>query len=316
MRTRVDAEHRRGFEVRRADRALRSPTTRCCAARRSRTCRDASTRRRRSRRGARTARGNPRRSAARGARCAAAAVDVSSSSTSASTATGLPSTTISGLRSTAATSGRSSGEAREPDERRRDRGAVDGRFAPERSEQLLGREIVEQVVGVELGRAARAGTRRRRSPRRALPRRRTSRTDRTADRARGPAMSSREPRTIGATSNSTGPSSGRAAASSSRGRGAHRGRVRQPEANEPALGLVRDGVAAQLHHDRESRPRRPRREPRRRRRRRSVRRARARRTARGAASTRLPRGSARRPRLPAPTLANADRRPSISSRSR
>ena len=97
-----------------------------------------------------------------------------------------------------------------------------------------------------------------------------------------PAISSRFPRTIGATSSSTAPSSGRAAASSSRrGRGTA-SPSREPEADETPLGLVRDRVAAQLHDDRDNRSRRrPRRLPRRRRL--CARRARARRTRAAAA---------------------------------
>ena len=107
---RVDAEHRRALEVGRADLA-RVPARRgCCAARRTRTCPDGSTRPPRSRRAARTARRN-RRPNANWRHEVAVSADVgapgASSSTSASTATGLPSTTMSGLTSTLATSGRS-----------------------------------------------------------------------------------------------------------------------------------------------------------------------------------------------------------------
>ena len=78
-----------------------------------------------------------------------------------------------------------------------------------------------------------------------------------------PAISSRLPRIIGATSTTTSPSSGVAAASSSVGGPAHGGGVGEAEADEPALGLVGDGVAVELGHDRVARARRPRR-PRRR----------------------------------------------------
>ena len=62
----------------------------------------------------------------------------------------------------------------------------------------------------------------------------------------------------------TSPSSGRAAASSSRGRLAHRVGVAEAEPHQAALGLVGDGVAAQLQHHRVA-ERRRRRPPRRRR---------------------------------------------------
>ena len=63
-------------------------------------------------------------------------------------------------------------------------------------------------------------------------------------------MSSRLPRTIGATSSSTSPSSGWAAASRSPWPRRPRRAVAQPEAHEAPLGLVGDRVAAQLDHDR------------------------------------------------------------------
>ena len=55
-----------------------------------------------------------------------------------------------------------------------------------------------------------------------------------------PAISSRLPRSIGATSRCTSPSSGRAAASSSRGRLGDRVVVGERQAHEAALGLVGD----------------------------------------------------------------------------
>ena len=63
-------------------------------------------------------------------------------------------------------------------------------------------------------------------------------------------MSSRVPRTIGATSSSTAPSSGRAAREQLRRGRVHGAGVAEPEPHEPAFGLVRDRVAAQLHDDR------------------------------------------------------------------
>ncbi len=57
---------------------------------------------------------------------------------------------MSGFRSTAATSGRRLREPGKPDQRRYDRGAIDRGLAPERSEKLLGVEVVEQIGGVDL----------------------------------------------------------------------------------------------------------------------------------------------------------------------
>ncbi len=62
-------------------------------------------------------------------------------------------------------------------------------------------------------------------------------------------MSSRVPRTIGATSSSTGPSSGRAAAEQLGCRMPTAAASAHPEPHEAPFGLVRDRVAAQLYHD-------------------------------------------------------------------
>ena len=67
-----------------------------------------------------------------------------------------------------------------------------------------------------------------------------------------PAISSRVPRTIGATRRPTSPSLGTAAARSSAPAASHRGGRPQPEAHQAPLGLVGDGIAAQLHHDGEA----------------------------------------------------------------
>ncbi len=66
------------------------------------------------------------------------------------------------------------------------------------------------------------------------------------------AISSRLPRTISATSSPTAPSSGLAFASSSAAAASHGGRVAEAEADEVALGLVGDRVAAQFHDHREA----------------------------------------------------------------
>ena len=187
----------------------RSPGSGCCGARRTRTCRDGSTRRRPRRRAARTGRGSARRRA-------------------------------SGRRS-----------RRDLDERvDRDRPAVDDdqrvevdaarrRVAPRRaraspritatsaSRSTAGSprngpssawvcEVVDQLLGVDRGRAARAGTRRRRSPRRGCRRCRASRVGPNCGVGCRPAMSSRLPRTIGATSRSTGTVVGRRGARAAR----------------------------------------------------------------------------------------------------
>ena len=167
-----------------------------------------------------------------------------SSSTSASTATGLPSTTMSGLRSTDDV-GPVVGEPGEADQRRRDGRPIDGGLAAERPEQLLGREIVEKLVGVELGERdqpegdvaegfgehspdaehdARTELRIAHEPRDELARAAHHRRHEELDRA-----------VVGA---GRGEELGR-------GR-ADRGRVGQSEPDEAALGLVGDGVAAQL----------------------------------------------------------------------
>ena len=201
-------------------------------------------------RGSNSAR-NAASDAARDAVGAGARRRPSSSSTSASTATGLPSTTISGLRSTERDVGsllRRDATARAA--WRATRVAIDRGLAAERPEQRLGREVVEEVAR---RRARSSGTRRNATSPSA-----SASTPPTPNITHGPncgsrtspAISSRVPRTIGATSSSTGPSSGRAAASSSVGRGVHRGGVAEAEPHEAAFGLVRDRVAAQLHHDR------------------------------------------------------------------
>ena len=126
------------------------------------------------------------------------------------------------------------------------------RLAAERAEQRLGREVVDQLVGVELGRAARAGTRRRPSA--------SASTPPTPSITHGPNCGSRhEPgdELAGARAPSARRAArprrrrARAAASSSGRRGARPRRRRQPEAHETPFGLVRDRVAAQLDdHDR------------------------------------------------------------------
>ena len=65
-----------------------------------------------------------------------------------------------------------------------------------------------------------------------------------------PAISSRLPRIIGATSTATSPSSGVAAASSSVAAWPHGGGVGEAEPDQTALGLVGDGVAVELGDDR------------------------------------------------------------------
>ena len=63
-------------------------------------------------------------------------------------------------------------------------------------------------------------------------------------------MSSRQPVTMGATSRSTAPSSGRRGGEQLGGRGPHRVGVGEAEPHQAALGLVGDAVAVQLDHHR------------------------------------------------------------------
>ena len=71
-------------------------------------------------------------------------------STSASTATGRPSTTISGLRSADAMSSRSVAAASDrPEQHVDDRRPVDRRLAAERPEQRLERQVVDHLLGVD-----------------------------------------------------------------------------------------------------------------------------------------------------------------------
>ena len=136
----VDAEHRAALEVRREDAALVSAPRGCCAGRRSRTCRDAR----------RAGDDHASRIEERAELLRGEATGQRSTSTSASTATGTPSTTISGLRST------------DCDRRVRDRGfgepeqhvgealAVDRRLAAERAEQRLTAEVVDHLAASTL----------------------------------------------------------------------------------------------------------------------------------------------------------------------
>ena len=182
---------------------------------------------------------------------AAASARGSVRSTRASTAIGRPSTTISGLRSMAAMPGSASDRGGQPQQHVAERLAVDRGLAPERAEQGLGGQLVDHVLGVGPGERDQAH-RPRRPPPRPGSRRRPSRTvgPNCGSRAT-PAMSSRLPFTMGATSSDTSPSSGVAAPSRSAPGPGHRVGAVEAEAHQPALGLVGDGVAAQLHHHRE-----------------------------------------------------------------
>ena len=79
-------------------------------------------------------------------------------STSASTATGRPSTTISGLTSTDTMSGSRVRERAEPEQGGREHVAIDRGLAPEGTEQRLGLELVDHLVGVDPLAAGRAGS--------------------------------------------------------------------------------------------------------------------------------------------------------------
>ena len=75
-------------------------------------------------------------------------VDAPSAATStrASTATGRPSTTISGLRSALTIVGSASAASRQAEEHVDQRVAVDGRLAAELAEQPLGGEVVDHLA--------------------------------------------------------------------------------------------------------------------------------------------------------------------------
>ena len=131
-------------------------------------------------------------------------------STSASTATGRPSTTISGLTSTATTSGSASASRLRPSRIVDERVAIDGRLAAERSEQRLGAQVVDHLLGVDAVERHEPEAARRRSPRRGSRRSPSITHGPNCASVCTPAISSRVPRTIGATSSSTGTVVGRA----------------------------------------------------------------------------------------------------------
>ena len=125
--------------------------------------------------------------------------------------------TISGFRSTLATSGRSCAEAAERDQHAGERVAVDRRLAAEGLRRAggsrAGAPISARASACESGAAAKTT-----SPSASVrmpPRPSSTQGPNCGSRTR-PAISSRLPRTCSATSSATAPSSGRAAASSSR----------------------------------------------------------------------------------------------------
>ena len=224
-----------------------------CGARRSRTCRDASRRRSPARRGARTRPRTARRSARRSRERRGSPVP-SPSSTSASTATGTPSwPTMSGLTSTLVTSGRSTASRPSPTSRSTRRVTSTPRLRRgTRPSSFCVASVVDHLRGRRRGRAAPAGTRRRRPPRRGS-RRRPSITVGPNWRSRSmPAISSRLPATIGATSNDTSPSDGTRRGQQLGRRRPHGCLVAEPQAHETTFGLVGDRVAAQLDDHREA----------------------------------------------------------------
>ena len=172
--------------------------------------------------------------------------------------------TMSGLTSMLRTSGRAAATSPRPTSTSIEPLAIDRRLAAELAEQLLRGEARRSSRRRRRESAAPAGTRHRRSPRRGRPRRRASRLRRTAGRGACPAMSSRLPLTIGATSSDTAPSSAVALPSSSVAAALDSGVVAEAQLDESALGLVGDRVAAELDDHREcpssarsaSRPRR------------------------------------------------------------
>ena len=185
-----------------------------------------------------------------GTASSASASSVVASSTRASTATGEPSAvTISGLQSALTMRGSASAAA---DRASRTAAscsrstAASPRNAP--SSAWVSRSSI--ISAASTARDRDQAERRRRPRPRPGSHRRPSITvmPNCGSRCR-PAISSRLPFTIGATSRWTSPSSGRAAASSSAAAAADRVVVAEAEPDEPPLGLVGDGVTAELHDD-------------------------------------------------------------------
>ena len=163
---------------------------------------------------------------------------------------GRPAATISGLMSTLTTSGRSIGEPAEPDEHGDEFGSIDRRLAAELAEQRLRRQVVDHArraavverSGAEHDVGHRLGEDRRRRPSITVAPNCGSRTR--------PAISSRLPLTIGATSTVTSPSSVARGSEQFGRRSFDRGPVAETQPDEAALGLVGDRVAVQLGDDR------------------------------------------------------------------
>ncbi len=142
-------------------------------------------------------------------------------------------------------------EAGQPEQGGRDRVAVDRGFSAERSEQVLGGEVVEQVSRIEV--AQRDETER-------------DVAERFGEHTTDPQHDARSELRIAdeagdelacAAYHRRDEQPDRAVVGAGRGeqflgREAHRGRVGQSEADESPLGLVRDRVAAQLDHDRKA----------------------------------------------------------------
>ena len=145
------------------------------------------------------------------------------------------------------------GEAGETDERRRDRRAVDSRLAAERPEQLLRREIVEKIFGVQL--------RKRHEPESGV-------TQRLGQHSPDPQHHTRTELAIAdesrdqlarAAHHGRDQQLDRAVLRTRRREELARcsvdcGRVAQPEPDEAPLRLVRDGVATQLDDHRVTQP--------------------------------------------------------------
>ena len=243
-RDRLDAEHLGAVEVRGEHAALGSPRRGCCAGSRSRTCPGGSTRPATS-----TPRGSNRAREAASVVTALTRVDHLDQGVDGDRPAVDDDQRVEvdrhARRGGPRRGGRQARAARRPSRPRSTAGSPRNG-----AEQRLGREVVDQLVGVDARRAARAGTRRRRAPRRARRRRRASRVGPNCGSRCSPAMSSRCPGTIGATSTLdlavVGRGRGRAGRSAASATGVG---VAQAEAHEAPLGLVGDRVAAQLGHD-------------------------------------------------------------------
>ena len=231
--------------------------------RRSRTCRDAWRRRRRGRRGARTGRGTAPRSVPGGRSSMSATRRRRARPARRRRPASRRAPTISGLTSTLTTSPRSAAtrpRATSVAARASRSTACSPRNSPSRR-WVASWSIISWAVTWSTG-AGRNTTSATASAR--MPPTPSITVGPNCGSRTTPAISSRLPRTIGATSTPTSPSCGRGRGEQLAGGAAHRVGVAEAEPNEPALGLVGDRVAVELGDDRDIPWRRRRRRPRRR----------------------------------------------------